>query len=229
MARQAKPAALIDTELAELPAAMRWREWMGRAEAIIFASPEPVTRDLIARVVGQSCSIDNLIEDIRHELRERPYELVSVGGGWQLRTRTRFAEAINAVRNQPPTVELTKTEMLVLACIAYHQPATRGDLGKIIGREVSRDIVGRLRSLGFVASGPRSPQPGAPYTYVTTPGFLSHFGLDTLRDLPEMEALRDAGLLGRDDGIDDLIPVLADAVEDVDDGAAAVEIDDAAA
>jgi segregation and condensation protein B len=64
---------------------MRWREWMGRVEAVIFASPEPVGRETLARVVGRDCSLDLLIDDIRDELRERPYELVSVAGGWRQR------------------------------------------------------------------------------------------------------------------------------------------------
>ena len=49
----------------------------------------------------------------------------------------------------------------------------------------------------MIAAGPRSPTPGAPYAYVTTPGFLSHFGFESLRDLPDIEKLEDAGLLGR--------------------------------
>ena len=68
---------------------------------------------------------------------------------------------------------------------------------KIFGKEVSRDTMGNLRGAGFVGSGPRSPTPGAPYTYVTTPHFLSSFGMETLRDLPSIEALEDAGLLSR--------------------------------
>jgi hypothetical protein len=67
----------------------------------------------------------------------------------------------------------------------------------LFGKEVSRDIIGQLRGLNFIAAGPRSPQPGAPYTYVTTKQFLSHFGFDTLRDLPDMEQLGDAGLLSK--------------------------------
>jgi chromosome segregation and condensation protein ScpB len=81
--------------------------------------------------------------------------------------------------------------------IAYFQPITRGDLSKIFGKEVSRDTIAALRNAGFLASGPRSPTPGAPYTYVTTKQFLSAFGLQTLRDLPDVEALEDAGLLSR--------------------------------
>jgi len=55
-----------------LPADLRWREWMLRVEAVIFASAEPVTREILARVVGKECSIDLLIEDLREELRVRP-------------------------------------------------------------------------------------------------------------------------------------------------------------
>ena len=50
----------------------------------------------------------------------------------------------------------------------------------------------------MIAAGPRSPTPDAPFTYVTTKGFLSYFGLDTLRDLPDIGALKDAGLLNDD-------------------------------
>jgi segregation and condensation protein B len=71
-----------------LPPDLRWREWMMRVEAVIFASAEPVTRETLARVVGKDCSIDLLIDDLHEELRSRPYELVSVAGGWQHRTRT---------------------------------------------------------------------------------------------------------------------------------------------
>lgn len=81
--------------------------------------------------------------------------------------------------------------------IAYLQPVTRGELSKIFGKEVSRDTIASLRDAGFLASGPRSPTPGAPYTYVTTKHFLSAFGMETLRDLPELERLEDAGLLSR--------------------------------
>jgi segregation and condensation protein B len=54
-----------------------------------------------------------------------------------------------------------------------------------------------LRGEGFIAAGPRSPTPGAPYAYVTTPVFLAHFGFESLRDLPDIEKLEDAGLIGR--------------------------------
>jgi len=86
---------------------------------------------------------------------------------------------------------------MVLMAVGYFQPVTRGELSKVFGKEVSRDVIGSLRSAGFIASGPRCPTPGAPYSYVTTKHFLSAFDMETLRDLPDIEALEDAGLLSR--------------------------------
>lgn len=67
---------------------------MLRVEAVIFASAEPINRETLARVVGKDCSIDLLIDDLIEELWDRPYELVSVAGGWPHQTRSRFAETI---------------------------------------------------------------------------------------------------------------------------------------
>jgi chromosome segregation and condensation protein ScpB len=189
---------LLDVELEDLPPDTRWREWMLRAEAVIFASAEPVGRETLARVVGRDCSIDLLIDDLREDLRGRPYELVSVAGGWQHRTHAVYAEAIRASAAPTKTpADLSQHEAAVLMAIGYFQPVTRGDLSKMFGKDVSRDTVAVLRYAGFITSGPRSPTPGAPYTYVTTPAFLSAFGFDTLRDLPDVEMLEDAGLLSR--------------------------------
>lgn len=92
--------------------------------------------------------------------------------------------------------ELSQSEALVLMCIAYFQRITRGELSSFFGKEVSRDLIGVLRARDLIASEPPSPQPAAPYTYVTTKTFLSQFGLDTLRQLPDLEALEDAAVKG---------------------------------
>ncbi|RVA78809.1 SMC-Scp complex subunit ScpB [Mesorhizobium sp. M7A.F.Ca.US.006.04.2.1] len=193
--------ALLDTELEHLPPELRWCEWMARVEAVIFAANEPVTRSVLARVVGKNCNIELIIDDIRAELAGRPYELVAVAGGWQHRTKKVFGDVIHAAFGTAAgqgTKELSQAEALVLMCIAYFQPITRGELSSFFGKEVSRDLIGVLRAQELIASGPRSPQPGAPYTYVTTKTFLSQFGLDTLRQLPDFEALEDAGLLSKE-------------------------------
>ncbi len=124
---------LYDCELEDLSPEMRWREWMLRAEAVIFASAEPASRETLARVVGKSCSIDLLVDDLNEELRDRPYELVSVANGWQHRTRRRFADTIRA--SSPPTrggaAALSEFEAMVLMAVGYFQPITRGELSKI--------------------------------------------------------------------------------------------------
>ena len=66
----------------------------------------------------------------------------------------------------------------------------------MFGREISRDLIAALREEGLIAAGPRSPKLGAPYAYVTTEKFLFEFGFESLRDLPDIEALKDAGLIG---------------------------------
>ncbi|PWJ88217.1 chromosome segregation and condensation protein ScpB [Mesorhizobium loti] len=172
---------------------------MNRVEATIFAASEPVTRSVLARVVGASCNLDLLIDAIREELRGRPYDLVAVAGGWKHLTRPAYADAIRAaVGVSGRATDLTQSEVLVLMCVAYFQPMTRAELSSFFGREISRDLIGNLRAAGLIASGPRSPTLGAPYTYVTTKAFLLHFGFDTLRDLPDTEALEDAGLLNKE-------------------------------
>src|SRR5690606_26994916 len=97
-----------------------------------FASAAPVDRETLARVVGSACNVDALIEDIQHELADRPYELVAVAGGWQHRTKKRMAGAIRAARVAPELAsQLSEFESLVLMAIAYFQPVTRGELGRI--------------------------------------------------------------------------------------------------
>lgn len=175
---------------------------MGHVEAVLFASPAPVPREALARVVGPECRLDALIADIRDELHARPYELIAVAGGWQLRTRAEFAPAIRAAGTVPAEARggaLTAAEQLVLAGVAYLQPVTRLTLSRVLGREVSRDVIARLKRLDLLGAGPRSPEPGAPLTYVTTPAFLARFGLASLRDLPDLEALEEAGFLGQEE------------------------------
>tara|TARA_R110002072_G_scaffold98398_1_gene216424 strand:+ start:955 stop:1599 length:645 start_codon:yes stop_codon:yes gene_type:complete len=178
---------VFDRELEDLPQELRWREWIGRIEAVLFASATPVGRNDLARVVGQGASVEMLIEDVQAELAGRPYELMEVAGGWMFRTKVQFADAIKAAADLgDSSLAFTEMEMGVLCAIAYHQPIDRAGLKDIFGKEVSRDLLARLRFKDLIASGPRSPRPGAPHTFVTTETFLTAFDLQTLRDLPEL-------------------------------------------
>lgn len=186
----------LDIELEAMPPELRWREWMMRVEAIIFASGKPVKRSTLSQVVGRDCSVDLLVEDIRQELAGRPYDIVEVGHGWQFRTRPGRGDITGiALGEHPHTTNLNSNDMLVLATIAYHQPVSRRTIAEIVGRDVGREVFGRLRASDMIGLGPRSPEPGAPYTYVTTDGFLEHFGLFSLGELPPVDLVDDTGLL----------------------------------
>jgi segregation and condensation protein B len=185
----------LDRDLADLPPASRWREWMRRIEAVLFASATPVARDDLARVVGQGVSVDLLIEDLRIDLEGRSFEIASVAGGWMFRTRPAYAPAIRAAADLGgQALNLSEFDMAVLAAIAFHQPISRDGLKDIFGTEISRDLIGRLAERNLIGTGPREPRRGAPYTFVTTETFLAAFGMESLRDLPDLEQLADAGL-----------------------------------
>ena len=91
--------------------------------------------------------------------------------------------------------ELTKTETFALTAIAYLQPVTRGEISRLAGREISRDVIAALKRHGLIDGAIRAPQPGAPFAYVTTRKFLEAFGFASLRDLPDLERLKAEGLL----------------------------------
>lgn len=179
---------LFDRELADLPQGLRWREWMNRVEAVIFASGKIVPRDELRRVIGRDANLDMLIEDIQSELKGRPYELIPVGGGWMHRTRVQYSDAIHAAADTgEKTVDLNEAEMAVLCAIAYHQPLSRDGLKDMFGKDINHDLINRLRFKGLIGNGPKSPHRGAPHTFVTTPEFLALFDMQSLRDLPELD------------------------------------------
>lgn len=185
----------LDRDLADLPPDLRWREWMRRIEAVLFASASPVAREDLARVVGRGASVDLLIEDLAVDLEGRPYEVAQVGAGWMLRTKPAYAPAIRAAADVGgQALNLSEYDLAVLVAIAFHQPISRDGLKDIFGKEISRDLIGRLAERDLIGTGPREPRRGAPYTFVTTETFLAAFGMETLRDLPDLEQLDDAGL-----------------------------------
>jgi len=199
MARDKREGEL-DHELADLPSEMRWREWLLRIEAVLFASSAPVVREDLARVVGQGVSVDLLIADLAADLEGRPYEVAKAGAGWMLRTRATYAPVIRAAADVGgQALDLSEFDLAVLAAIAFHQPISRDGLKDIFGKDISRDLIGRLAARDLIGTGPREPRRGAPYTFVTTETFLAAFGLETLRDLPDPEQLADAGMAASTD------------------------------
>lgn len=188
--KQDENLEVLDRELDDLPDELRWREWMNRIEAVIFASSKPVEREALLLVVGKGAKIDLLIDDIQADLKAKPYEIVPVAGGWMFRTRPHYATAIRTAADVGEQQHnFSEEEMGVLCAVAYRQPIDRAGLADIFGKEINRDLLSRLRYKGLIGNGPKSPRPGAPHTFVTTPEFLATFDLHSLRDLLDLGQL----------------------------------------
>ncbi len=162
MARKSNSEPDFDRELADFPPELRWREWKTRVEAVLFAAPKPVTREILARVVGRDCALELLLDDLKEDLRGRPIELVRAGESFSLHTRPAFGPAVRVAFDIPADAkELTKLEAGVLMAVTMFQPVTRGEISEMFGREISRDLIASLREEGLIAAGPRTPQPEA--------------------------------------------------------------------
>jgi segregation and condensation protein B len=162
-------------------------------EAILFASSEPVAEAKLAERLPEGTDVAALLAELEDVYRYRGVNLVRAAGGWHLRTAPDLAPHLALERTV--TRKLSRAAIETLAIIAYHQPVTRAEIEEIRGVVISKGTLDTLMEAGWVQPKGRKPTPGRPVTWVTTPAFLSHFGLDALADLPGMDELRAAGLL----------------------------------
>jgi len=162
-------------------------------EAILFASAEPVTvRELESRM-PHGCDAAEALVHLRKRYEGRGVHLVKVGDAWALRTASDLAFLMQ--KETTETRKLSRAAIETLAIIAYHQPVTRAEIEEIRGVSISRGTVDQLLEMEWIRFGRRKMTPGRPVTFVVTPGFLDHFGLESARDLPGLKELRAAGLL----------------------------------
>jgi segregation and condensation protein B len=162
-------------------------------EALLFASAEPLDEGVLQRQLGEEADVRALLADLQALYANRGVNLHAAAGRWAFRTAPDLAEALRRdveVRSKP-----SRAAVETLAIIAYHQPVTRAEIESIRGVTTSKGTLDLLMEAGWVRPGKRRETPGRPLTWVTTPGFLDHFGLASLRDLPGVEDLRAAGLL----------------------------------
>ncbi|MBI6629813.1 SMC-Scp complex subunit ScpB [Pontibaca salina] len=162
-------------------------------EAVLFASAEPVTlREFEARM-PQGCDPAEALVNLRNRYDGRGVHIVKVGDAWAMRTAPDLGFLM-----REETIEsrkLSRAAVETLAIIAYHQPVTRAEIEEIRGVSVSRGTIDQLLELEWIRLGRRKMTPGRPVTFIVTPGFLDHFGLESARDLPGLKELRAAGLL----------------------------------
>lgn len=162
-------------------------------EAIIFASAEPVSMEVLSRQFDEGVQIPELLNELKALYEGRGVHLVETDGLWSFRTAPDLSPYMKITRQ--PRRKLPRAAAEVLAIIAYHQPLTRGDIESIRGVETSKGTLDLLLELGWIRPGKRRETPGRPLTWHTTPDFLSHFNLQSLKDLPGVDELKAAGLL----------------------------------
>jgi segregation and condensation protein B len=162
-------------------------------EALLFAAPGPLSKAELAMRLGEDADVPALLCELAEAYAERGVNLVGVAGGWTFRTAPDLASALRSERDVAR--RLSRAAVETLAVIAYHQPVTRAEIEAIRGVGLARGTLDRLLESGWVAPRGRRASPGRPLNWVTTPQFLAHFGLESLKELPGVEELRAAGLL----------------------------------
>lgn len=163
------------------------------AEAIVFASAEPVSAKQLAARLPDGIDIPAAMAELQQIYARRGVNLVRVGDAWAFRTAGDLAFLMS--RDTVQQRKLSRAALEVLAIIAYHQPVTRAEIEEIRGVETSKGTLDTLLETEWVKMRGRRKTPGRPVTYGTTDAFLDHFALEEIRDLPGMEELKGAGLL----------------------------------
>jgi segregation and condensation protein B len=162
-------------------------------EALLFASAQPLDDVVLASRLPEGADVAALLAELVETYRNRGVTLEKVAGGWTFRTAADLAPRLMLERLV--SRKLSRAAIETLAIIAYHQPVTRTEIEEIRGVIVNRGILDTLMESGWIRPRGHKQTPGRPATWVTTPEFLVHFGLDGLADLPGIDELKAAGLL----------------------------------
>ncbi|MDD9727363.1 SMC-Scp complex subunit ScpB [Roseovarius sp. SK2] len=162
-------------------------------EAILFATAEPISAKEIESRMPHGCDAAEALVHLRKRYEGRGVHLIKVGDAWAMRTAPDLGFLMQ--KETVETRKLSRAAIETLAIIAYHQPVTRAEIEEIRGVSVSRGTVDQLLEMEWIRFGRRKMTPGRPVTFVVTPHFLDHFGLENARDLPGLKELRAAGLL----------------------------------
>ena len=185
-------------------------------EAILFASAEAVDERTIAErfSADRAVLIPEILEQLRAQYAGSGINLVQRDKLWAFRTAADLGDRIKPEKEQPR--KFTRAAMETMAVIAYHQPVTRAEIENIRGVAISSGSLDALMEAGWVKSGKRRETPGRPVTWLSTPAFLDHFGLESLGDLPGVGDLKEAGLLNKRPAIETAVDLFDDAGAEVD-------------
>ncbi|WP_026623263.1 segregation and condensation protein B [Ensifer sp. WSM1721] len=163
------------------------------AEALVFASAQPVSEAYIASRLPNGVDVGRIMLRLKGLYASRGVNLVQVADHWAFRTSADLSFVVQT--DEQEVKKLSRAALEVLAIIAYHQPVTRAEIEDIRGVQTSKGTLDVLMEAGWVRFRGRRRTPGRPVTFGTTRDFLDHFGLEEIRDLPGIEELKGAGLL----------------------------------
>ncbi len=164
-----------------------------QVEAILFAAEEPLDIDSIQEKLKTRVNILKILSSLESQYKNRGINLVCIAKKWSFRTAPNLSKLINLQTSSKK--KLSKAAIETLAIIVYHQPVTRSEIEEIRGVAFASGTLEILLELNWVRPAGRKNIPGKPIQYVTTDDFLSHFNLQKLSDLPNVEELSSAGLI----------------------------------
>ena len=180
---------------------MKSEEQRRVVEALILASPEPITLARLAQIVphlkeGKAKDLINELNTVYAD-QDRAFEIWEVAGGYQIRTRAEFSGYLQQLRKERP-LRLTKATLETLSIIAYKQPATRAEVEEVRGVD-SGAVIKTLLERRLVRISGHKEVPGRPMLYSTSKRFLEVFGLESIKKLPSLRELED---LAREQGVE---------------------------
>ena len=164
-----------------------------QVEAILFAAEEPLDIESIQEKLNTKANILKILESLEKQYKNRGVNLVCIAKKWSFRTASNLSKFMNLQTFTKK--KLSKAAIETLAIIVYHQPVTRSEIEEIRGVAFATGTLEILLELNWVRPAGRKDVPGKPIQYVTTDDFLSHFNLQKLSDLPNIEELTSAGLI----------------------------------
>jgi len=162
-------------------------------EATLFASETPMSATDIKLYVGDEIDIEAALLGLQQDYAHRGISLVQTGNRWHFQTAQDLSHLLR--RERAELRKLSRAGMETLAIIAYHEPVSRAEIEAIRGVQVAKGTLDVLMEAGWVRPAGRREVPGRPLIYATTADFLTHFGLQSRKDLPGIDDLKAAGLL----------------------------------
>ncbi|MCA3595145.1 MAG: SMC-Scp complex subunit ScpB [Methylobacterium sp.] len=187
-----RPAPVLRTVDADDETIQRFAQGLRIAEALLFASPEPLAEEVIARMLPQGVEAQGVLAELAALYHNRGVNLLRVAGKWMFRTAPDLGYLLRKESHEER--KLGRAALETLAIIAYHQPVTRAEIEELRGVSTNKGTIDALLEGGFIRLRGRRRTPGRPVTFGTTETFLIQFGLDKVGDLPSLSELAGMGM-----------------------------------